>query len=108
MAKAMGDNKTFVDMVPQFPPDVILKRYSALKFKDSLSLRNFVLSNFYLPANPPATITKDLALKDHLEQLWNALTRPKDSIRKNSSLLPLPGAYIVPGGRFREIYYWDS
>jgi len=24
MAKAMGDNKTFVDMVPQFPPDVIL------------------------------------------------------------------------------------
>ncbi|HSK13233.1 MAG TPA: trehalase family glycosidase, partial [Phnomibacter sp.] len=25
-----------------------------------------------------------------------------------SSLLPLPGPYIVPGGRFREIYYWDS
>ena len=25
-----------------------------------------------------------------------------------SSLLPLPHAYVVPGGRFREIYYWDS
>jgi neutral trehalase len=25
-----------------------------------------------------------------------------------SSLLPLPYPYIVPGGRFREIYYWDS
>jgi alpha,alpha-trehalase len=23
-------------------------------------------------------------------------------------LLPLPGPYIVPGGRFREVYYWDS
>jgi alpha,alpha-trehalase len=23
-------------------------------------------------------------------------------------LLPLPQPYIVPGGRFREIYYWDS
>jgi Neutral trehalase len=23
-------------------------------------------------------------------------------------LLPLPHPYIVPGGRFREIYYWDS
>jgi len=108
MAKAMGDNKTFVDMVPQFSPEVILRKYGELKSKDSLSLRNFVLANFYLPANPPAKITKDLALKDHLEQLWNALTRPKDSIRKNSSLLPLPGSYIVPGGRFREIYYWDS
>ena len=25
-----------------------------------------------------------------------------------SSLLPLPQPYVVPGGRFREIYYWDS
>ena len=25
-----------------------------------------------------------------------------------SSLLPLPYPYIVPGGRFNEIYYWDS
>ena len=25
-----------------------------------------------------------------------------------SSLLPLPRPYVVPGGRFRELYYWDS
>ncbi|WP_416060056.1 trehalase family glycosidase, partial [Pseudomonas aeruginosa] len=25
-----------------------------------------------------------------------------------SSLLPLPKPYVVPGGRFREVYYWDS
>ncbi len=25
-----------------------------------------------------------------------------------SSLLALPQAYIVPGGRFSETYYWDS
>ncbi|MCK8353394.1 alpha,alpha-trehalase, partial [Erwinia amylovora] len=24
------------------------------------------------------------------------------------SLLPLPNPYVVPGGRFREGYYWDS
>lgn len=108
LAKAMGDNKTFVDMVPKFSPDVILKKYAQLKNKDSLSLRNFVSENFYLPINPSITITKNLTLKQHLEELWNVLTRQKDSVRKNSSLLPLPGAYIVPGGRFREIYYWDS
>ena len=25
-----------------------------------------------------------------------------------STLLPLPYPYVVPGGRFREVYYWDS
>ncbi|WP_277422315.1 trehalase family glycosidase, partial [Pseudomonas viridiflava] len=24
------------------------------------------------------------------------------------SLLALPHPYVVPGGRFREVYYWDS
>ncbi len=28
--------------------------------------------------------------------------------RKWDSLLPLPEPYVVPGGRFREVYYWDS
>jgi alpha,alpha-trehalase len=36
------------------------------------------------------------------------LTRePQDHIPW-SSLLALPQAYIVPGGRFSETYYWDS
>ena len=25
-----------------------------------------------------------------------------------ATLLPLPYPYVVPGGRFREVYYWDS
>lgn len=25
-----------------------------------------------------------------------------------SSLIPLPYPFIIPGGRFREVYYWDS
>lgn len=24
------------------------------------------------------------------------------------TLIPLPHPFIVPGGRFRELYYWDS
>jgi alpha,alpha-trehalase len=36
------------------------------------------------------------------------LTRPPDSTVEHSSLIPLPHAYVVPGGRFREVYYWDS
>ena len=34
------------------------------------------------------------------------LTRKPDDT--NGSLIPLPFSYIVPGGRFGEIYYWDS
>ncbi|MDJ1159425.1 trehalase family glycosidase [Chelatococcus sp. SYSU_G07232] len=36
------------------------------------------------------------------------LERKPDDAEPLSSLLPLPGPYIVPGGRFREIYHWDS
>src|SRR5690349_5155760 len=108
LTRAFGDNQPFVDMVPQKDPAVILKAYQALQLKDSASLRSFVLTNFYLPANPPVSFTPGLSLQQHLSELWNTLTRPKDSIRTNSSLLPLPGSYVVPGGRFREIYYWDS
>ena len=36
------------------------------------------------------------------------LIRKADKKQPYSSLLPLPESYIVPGGRFREVYYWDS
>ena len=108
LKKALGDNKTFVDMVPQYKPEIILKKYALLKKKDSASLRKFVLENFYLPLTPGAAFTQGLNLNEHLTELWSTLTRKADTLRKWSSLLPLPDSYIVPGGRFREIYYWDS
>lgn len=108
LKRALGDNKTFVDMVPQHKPEVILKKYAGLKKKDSASLRTFVLANFYVPLTPGANVKEGLALNEHLTQLWTTLTRKADKKLKNSSLLPLPDSYIVPGGRFREIYYWDS
>lgn len=108
LKRALGDNKSFVDMVPQHSPEVILKRYVALKKKDSASLRTFVLANFYLPMTPQTKVSEGLALNEHLKQLWTTLTRKADNKMRYSSLLPLPDSYIVPGGRFREIYYWDS
>jgi alpha,alpha-trehalase len=44
----------------------------------------------------------------HIKNLWGALRHEPDKKIEGSSLLPLPYPYIVPGGRFREIYYWDS
>jgi alpha,alpha-trehalase len=108
LTMALGDNKSFVDMVPKSTPQNILKKYMLLKKKDSASLRVFVFQHFYLPGTPPAPSTAGVSLQQHLSELWGGLTRPKDTVRRWSSLLPLPGSYVVPGGRFREIYYWDS
>jgi alpha,alpha-trehalase len=47
-------------------------------------------------------------MDEHSRSLWPLLTRAADPIDPRSSLIPLPGAYVVPGGRFREVYYWDS
>ena len=44
----------------------------------------------------------------HIDSLWNVLTRHPREHPTRSSLLPLPNAYVVPGGRFGELYYWDS
>jgi alpha,alpha-trehalase len=47
-------------------------------------------------------------MSEHIRNLWPLLARPPDTPHAYSSLIPLPYAYVVPGGRFREVYYWDS
>ncbi len=48
------------------------------------------------------------SLREHINGLWPVLTRTAQSASQYDSLLPLPKPYVVPGGRFREVYYWDS
>src|SRR5947209_10638847 len=106
--KVFPDNKTFVDCTPKYAPSVILKKYADQKSKAGFDLHNFVLQNFNVPVTPNVQVKEGLSLKQHLIQLWDVLTRKADTVQQYSSLLPLPNLYIVPGGRFREIYYWDS
>ena len=78
--------------------------------QSGFDLRHFVDMNFTLPAEgekyvPPA----GQSLREHIDGLWPVLTRTTDKAsNKWDSLLPLPKSYVVPGGRFREVYYWDS
>ncbi|XP_054825207.1 probable trehalase isoform X2 [Prosopis cineraria] len=50
------------------------------------------------------------ALKVH--SLWKNLSRRVSSRVKSHphlhTLLPLPASFVIPGSRFREVYYWDS
>jgi len=52
------------------------------------------------------------AWAQELHKKWPTLTRRiKDQVKQEPerySLIALPNHFIVPGGRFRELYYWDS
>ena len=109
-AKLFPDQKTFADAVPKSDPLTILADYRMQRRQSGFDLRHFVDMNFTLPAGgekyvPPA----GQSLREHIDGLWPVLTRTTDKAsNKWDSLLPLPKSYVVPGGRFREVYYWDS
>ncbi len=103
------DSKTFVDCTPKFTTDAILEKYQTQKELKGFDLKKFVLENFELPKQFSSDFKSDSARspKEHITALWPILTRQADSTTVGS-LLALPKSYIVPGGRFGEIYYWDS
>ena len=105
-----ADSKTFVDSIPKSKPDTILKAYLRDRHDKDFDLTAFVTENFELPPLLEADFEADKRrpVREHIEQLWDVLQREADEHAADSSLIALPEPYIVPGGRFREIYYWDS
>ena len=104
------DSKTFADARPRFAPQDITARYVSAQRSPQFNLREFVAQQFELPRPVGEGFRSDPSqtMEQHIRALWPVLTRPPDSADARSSLIPLPNAYVVPGGRFREVYYWDS
>ena len=109
----LGDGKVFVDAVPLQSPEYIRTLYEAQQIAPGPELLQFVQQHFALPqaagGDDPAVPSHDVRL--HMEALWPQLTRqpaPHAVPHEADTLLPLPHPYVVPGGRFTEIYYWDS
>lgn len=108
MENIFSDNKTFVDCTPNSSLSSIHDRYEEEKNKPGFNLANFVHENFTVPKtfSTGFKTVQGTTVNEHIEKLWDVLTRhPEES---HNSLIPLPHSYIVPGGRFREIFYWDS
>ena len=110
MAHLYPDSKTFADATPRLPLNELLASYETLKDEPDFDLKNFIETNFDIPQAFQADFISDRSktVQEHIVDLWDELTRSPDNIKAHSSLIALPGEYIVPGGRFREIYYWDS
>ena len=110
MSGIFPDSKTFVDCIPRRSPEEILEAYQKEKTKAGFDLQNFVNQHFKKPTPPTTSFQADTSrpIEEHINLLWDVLKRDADETVPGSSLIPLPHPYIVPGGRFGEIYYWDS
>ena len=98
-------------MIPDAPPGMILDEYSAAKASPGFDLATFVRKHFTGPTPPGPTINPappGQRLLDYVMSLWPILQQAATSVPPYSTLQPLPYPYVVPGGRFREVYYWDS
>lgn len=113
LAEVFPDSKTFPDAVPRAAPSTIVTAYDSARGAPGFGLRAFVARWFDPPQAAGEGYRSDTtaSMEAHIQTLWTVLTRTPaartDSVTR-SSLIPLPEPYIVPGGRFREIYYWDS
>jgi alpha,alpha-trehalase len=111
LAGVFPDSKTFADMIPNVSPKQIVADYGTARGPANFDLHSFVASHFSAPPRGESTYVSDpnQTVVAHVDTLWNVLRRQPDTVVSRwSSLLPLPAPYIVPGGRFDEVYYWDS
>ncbi|VBB27359.1 unnamed protein product [Acanthocheilonema viteae] len=127
------DSKYFVDMPMKFDPEVVQAEFDQRFGKYDLhainrsALQEFVHEYFEPSGNelencelsewvehPPKIMNiqdpllRDWALK--LNKIWKILCRKmkRNKNPERTSLIHVPEEFIVPGGRFREFYYWDA
>ena len=107
-ARFYPDQKTFADAVPKYDPASILADWQMQKNQRNFDLRRFVDTNFTLPKAqdkyvPPA----GQSLRAHINGLAGA-----DAQHANGQPVRFAAATAETvrgaGGRFREVYYWDS
>lgn len=106
----LGDGKIFADLVPRKRTRAIRQEYLLSKQDPDFNLHEFINRQFYefMPHKSDNAYAPgpDTPIDQHIKRLWQELERRNR--RDRGSLLTLPHAYIVPGGRFSEQFYWDS
>jgi alpha,alpha-trehalase len=116
LQQVFPDGKTFVDCTPKRKVADIMYQYGMMRGVRQ-NMKQFIDNNFNLPPAPPQInyIQHEKDIEQHIKNLWGVLKRDADISAKwegkdvdGNSLLPLPYPYVVPSGRFREVYYWDS
>lgn len=107
------DSKVFADATPRSSPASILSDFRKVHPVGREALEEFVKAHFILPSNINTTASlvapsAQLPIVRHIDALWPQLVHSTRRVPRYSSLIALSYPYVVPGGRFREMYYWDS
>lgn len=104
------DSKTFADCIPLHDSVYIIEQYHREKDKEGFDISDFVLEHFRVPEEIKSEFqpNPEDTTEEYILRLWPDLVRRPENQESGGSLIPLPHPYVVPGGRFREIYYWDS
>lgn len=132
IAHLFPDDKTFADKPTSKPPQEVLTNFQSISNLTYGKVIDFLEKNFAgeghelealsLPdfqENPAflSNITSPLVQRwsGVVHDIWTQLIRGTNEstlcnsqARCESSLIPLNHTFVVPGGRFREQYYWDS
>ncbi|KAI0354813.1 glycoside hydrolase [Trametes cingulata] len=137
LARAYADSKTFVDKPTSKSSQQVLSDFAALgngtitegavvNFLDNdfrgegLELEAVALADFNAQPAFLSRVSDSLvkAFSQTVHGFWTQLIRSTndtalcpegtESGSCESSLIPLNHTFVVPGGRFREQYYWDS
>lgn len=104
-----NDSKHFVDARPRTSPNVIWERYQEQRTDPEFDLETFVNAHFELPTpTVHADEPEGETLEAHIDALWEKLRHDPVDPPTQDTHLNLPAEYITPGGRFREMYYWDT
>ncbi|XP_023314191.1 trehalase isoform X2 [Trichogramma pretiosum] len=134
MASIYPDSKTFVDMKMRHPTPMTLALFKEFMNRtDNAPTRSqierFVNETFepagseFASFDPEDWVAEPKFLKkvldpqlrkfgSDLNHIWKMLGKKmRDDVKDNAdlySIIYVPNPVIVPGGRFREFYYWDS
>ncbi|MFY0592815.1 alpha,alpha-trehalase TreF [Roseivirga sp.] len=105
-----ADGKEISDAITHINPKEILAAYRSEKQDDNFDIKAFYERCFSKAPTREINYKSDTSapVQDHILKLWEILSRTPEKSEFHSSLVELPYPYIVPGGRFNEIYYWDS
>ncbi|XP_067216619.1 trehalase isoform X2 [Linepithema humile] len=133
LAGIFNDSKTFVDLYQLHDPDVTVSNFNTLMKATNNSpnrteVATFVAKNFAVQDELDNATLPDWkenpnilnSIQDpqfrewakNLNDFWKTLARKinKDLIinPQRHSLIYVNNTFIIPGGRFKELYYWDS
>lgn len=111
LSNVFDDPKTFIDAIPLGSYKSISELYNKSKSKDTFDLAEFINKNFKILATPQTIESvpqSKLPIEDYIDITWERLKKDVIKNYRNSSFISLPYSFVVAGGRFQEIYYWDS